>query len=148
MKHVGRATVAAAVLGFTLAASGCSTSNATKPVAATGGTPSAATQAGDALACDAVQTLVARLTADTAKWSPTIQPFDSKIQATILDFANNLEVEAVKATSENIQAQVRATALAFADLSTAMSRHDRAKFDQAIAQTRVEYKKLKPLCTL
>ncbi len=145
-RHSMWVVVAALCLPLTLA--GCTSSkDATQPLAQSSATTTAL-QAEDALACDAVGTTISRLTAATAKWSPQTQPFDPQAETEILHFANDLAVEGDQATSEGVQAAVHASALAFADLSTAMSHHDRAMFDTAISRTKVEYAALKQVCSL
>ena len=134
------------VFGLALTA-GCTGDKQDASKATTTTTTTTAMDAGDVLACSSVQTILKRMAAGTTHWSTTFHPFDAKISKTILDFANELDIQGNTATSDVIQNQVHSTALAFFDLTTAMSQRDRTQFDAALSQTRVQYTALKKICT-
>jgi hypothetical protein len=138
---------ALAAVCVTVVLTGCSNDSSTTPDATTTSPTSTALQAADEIACSTAQTTARRLAAATADWSPRLHPFDAKFQATILKYANELEVTAEQATSDSVQTGMRSSAIAFADLSTAMARHDKAAFATALEETKTEYAKLKVICS-
>ena len=130
----------------TMVVAGCTDDSTTKPAAAGTSPTSTALQADDEVACATAQTTAQRLADATAGWSPRLHPFDAKFQAAILKYANDFEVLADQATSDSVQAGIRDSALAFADLATAMARHDQSGFQAALEATKTEYAKLKVIC--
>jgi hypothetical protein len=102
----------------------------------------------DLKACVGVQAVIGHITAGTARWTPDTDPFDRAISKQLTQQAQNLAVQGPQATDPDIQVAVRQTSDAFKGVASAMKSKKRARFDSAIQQSRVAYKKLKAVCSL
>jgi hypothetical protein len=96
--------------------------------------------------CLNVQALMSHLTADTARWSPDLDPFEPTIAARIQTLSVDLGKQVPLAETAPLQEAERANARAFAMLAAAMHGKDRGKVTEAVAGTRVAYRDLKDLC--
>jgi hypothetical protein len=86
------------------------------------------------------------MTAATVGWSPALHPFSSKYSSRIRGFANELAQQAGDAMVDPVKTKLEASALAFDDLSVAMSNHNRAGVDTAVNHTQVAYAALRAVC--
>ena len=157
----GRPTRLAAVLllslGLTVGACGggpaSTVTGPTKTVTVTA-SPSAPTKApaptatGDKLACDDMQTVMAKLTKAAAGWGPTARPFDQTVGTRIRLLAQDMAVDERKATTATVRDGVHQSTVAFTGLARAMAEKKKTKVFKAIGQTRIAYSKLKLVCGL
>ena len=125
----------------------------TKTVTVTA-SPSAPTKApaptavGDKLACDDMQTVMAKMTKAAAGWVPTARPFDQTVGTRIRLLAQDMAVDERKATTATVRDGVHQSTVAFTGLARAMAEKKKTKVFKAIGQTRIAYSKLKLVCGL
>ena len=100
----------------------------------------------DSRGCLSVQALMGHLSADTARWSPNLDPFEPTIATRIQTLSVDLGKQVPLAGTAQLQDAERANARAFAVLATAMHGKDKGKVTEAVAGTRVAYRDLKGLC--
>ena len=157
----GRPTRLAAVLllslGLTVGACGggpaSTVSGPTKTVTVTA-SPSSPTKApaptatGDKLACDDMQTVMAKMTRAAAGWVPTARPFDPNVGTRIRLLAQDMAVDERKATTATVRDGVHQSTVAFTGLARAMAEKKKTKVFKAIGQTRIAYSRLKLVCGL
>jgi hypothetical protein len=144
-------------LGLTVGACGggpaSTVTGPTKTVTVTA-TPSAPTKApaptatGDKLACDDMQTVMAKMTKAAAGWVPTARPFDQNVGTQIRLLAEDMAGDERKATTPSVRAGVHQSTVAFSGLARAMAEKKKTKVFKAIGQTRIAYSKLKQVCGL
>ncbi len=155
----GRPTRLAAVLllslGLTVGACGggpaSTVTGPTKTVTVTA-SPSAPTKAptavGDKLACDDMQTVMAKMTKAANGWVPTARPFDQTVGTKIRLLAQDMAVDERKATTATVRDGVHQSTVAFTGLARAMAEKKKTKVFKAIGQTRIAYSRLKLVCGL
>lgn len=142
-------SVVGALLGALLTAGCGGSGNAgaqTVPAAAEAGPTSL--PSADARACVGVQAVISHITADTARWSPKLQPFDQVIAQRLSGQARVLASQASFASGRAVVGAVRATAAAFDGVARAMKAKSRPKFRRAIDNSRTAYAILKKVCLL
>ena len=121
------------------------------PDASAGATPTKApapTATGDKLACDDMQTVMAKMTKAAAGWVPTARPFDQTVGTRIRLLAQDMAVDERKATTATVRDGVHQSTVAFTGLARAMAEKKKTKVFKAIGQTRIAYSKLKLVCGL
>ena len=114
-------------------------------------TPSAPSQAkpalsgADTIACNGVQAILSHITVDTARWSPTIRPFDNTIAERLSTQTRYLNQQALSADS-TVRVAVAVTAKAFGQVSNAIVARSRVRLNRAINHSRSAYSQLKKVC--
>ena len=108
----------------------------------------APTATGDKLACDDMQTVMAKMTRAAAGWVPTARPFDQTVGTRIRLLAQDMAVDERKATTATVRDGVHQSTVAFTGLARAMAEKKKTKVFKAIGQTRIAYSKLKLVCGL
>lgn len=101
----------------------------------------------NARACAGVQTIIARITADTAGWSPSVSPYDRGVATRLTAQTRYLDAQAQNADPRVRQA-VAETASAFGRVSRAIMTRNRAGLDHAIVQSKTAYSDLKKVCPI
>lgn len=148
----GRARVragAAAGLAAALLVAGCGTTGPAPKAsqaaiaAAPQGPPSA-----DTRACVGAEAIIKHVTVDTARWSPTQQPFDQVVAGRLATQAKYLAAQGPQAQHAPVRTAVAATASAFGGVAASMKARNRSGLTRAIARSRVAYKLLKRACSL
>jgi hypothetical protein len=119
-----------------------------RPTGVTQSPSTASTPTADSRACVGVEAIIGHLTADTARWSPNLDPFDPAISARIRTWSKALARQESLATSSHLQAVVGSNARAFAEVADAMAAKNRAKVSHAVDASKVAYGQLKGLCSL
>jgi hypothetical protein len=110
-------------------------------------TPAAALPDADEKACAAVEAIIGHITVDTARWSPSVRPFDRDIATRLATQTDSLNDQAL-AASLPLRRAVATTAAAFGDVSKAIMAKDRSALDRAIPASRTAYSGLKKFCKL
>jgi hypothetical protein len=98
-------------------------------------------------ACVNVEALVAHIAVDTARWSPTHQPFDPAIATRLAKDTEYFNSQALAADTSVRQA-VAATATAFGAVADAIMARNQAHLDRAVAESRTAYSTLKKVCAI
>jgi hypothetical protein len=98
-------------------------------------------------ACIGVEAILAHITVDTARWSPTVHPFDQSVAARLADQTRYLDRQAL-AAGLTVRRAVAATASAFGGVAEAIMARSRPRLDRAIARSRTAYSGLKKACHL
>ena len=101
----------------------------------------------DKKACVGVEAIIAHITVDTARWSPTHRPFDPAIATRLATQTQYLNSQALAADTR-VRHVVAATASAFGGVADAIMARDRAHLDRAVAQSRIAYSSLKKVCAI
>ena len=121
------------------------------PDASAGATPTKApapTATGDKLACDDMQTVMAKMTKAAAGWVPTARPFDQSVGTQIRLLARTWRSTSARRRRPRVRAGVHQSAVAFSGLARAMAGNNKTKVFKAMGQTRVAYSKFKLVCGL
>ncbi len=108
----------------------------------------APTAVGDKLACDDMQTVMAKMTKAATGWVPTARPFDQTVGTKIRLLAQDMAVDERKATTATVRDGVHQSTVAFTGLARAMAEKKKSKVFKAIGQTRIAYSRLKLVCGL
>lgn len=98
-------------------------------------------------ACIGVEAILAHITVDTARWSPTVHPFDESVAARLAYQTRYLDRQAL-AAGLTVRRAVAATASAFGGVAEAIMARSRPRLDRAIARSRTAYSGLKKVCHL
>lgn len=113
-----------------------------------GGTPGGpALPDADQRACVGVEAIIAHITVDTARWSPTVHPFDQDIAARLASRSRDLDDQALEA-GPDVRRAVAATAAAFGGVAEAIVSKKRDRLDRAVADSRTAYSRLKEACRI
>lgn len=99
----------------------------------------------DERACAGVQAVIGHLAADTAHWSPQLDPFDKTVSRRIRLRSAELDKQAPRA-GVPVQRAVHATARAFTKVAQAMRSRNRPTLTRAIGGSRTAYRELKRAC--
>src|SRR4051812_40563010 len=83
--------------------------------------PSSATAQMDAFTCTSVQALLGHLAAGTARWSPTLKPFDPAVAVQIRTTSVNLQKQLPRVRTVAVYRAVLSSAKAFGSVATAMT---------------------------
>ena len=106
------------------------------------------TATGDKLACDDMQTVMAKMSKAASGWVPTARPFDQNVGTRIRLLAQDMAVDESKATTPDVRDGVHQSTVAFTGLARAMAEKNKTKVFKAIGQTRIAYSRLKLVCGL
>ncbi len=107
----------------------------------------ASVEEADQQACAGVEAILAHITVDTARWSPTVHPFDQDIAVRLASQSRELNGQAL-AADLNVRRAVTATATAFGGVAEAIMAKQRHRLDRAIDESRTAYSALKAVCKI
>lgn len=142
---------------ITVVLTGCGAgTNADAKTPTTAHTTQSATQGGgrasashvDLSACAGVQAIMGHLTADTARWSPALNPFDKAISAKMRLMSLDLARQGPRAHTRHLQGVIQSNARAFGALARAMAGKNPTQVNSGIEATKVSYRGLKKACSL
>jgi len=100
----------------------------------------------DAFACTSVQALLGHLAAGTARWSPTLKPFDPAVAVQIRATSVNMQKQLPRVRTVAVYRAVLLSSKAFGSVATAMVQKKRAQVGRAISATHIAFRNLKKVC--
>ena len=134
------------LVALAVVVSGCGGSTGRAPVSAAGATSSGAV---DPAVCESVDTLFARMRAQSVTWIPTDKPFDKVTAAAVANLSGALVGQEQQATTTAVRTALSEAAAALARLHGAMDRaRSRRDVLDAVAGVRRSYSTLKGSCGL
>lgn len=98
--------------------------------------------------CDSVETMFAKMAAQSARWSPEVQPFDQFMAAQIRNLALHLAAEQRNAHNHEVRAEIKHNMDALDRLAKAMGGHDRDKVLAAVQAMKTAYAPLRGVCRI
>ncbi|MEP6815437.1 MAG: hypothetical protein ABI873_07810 [Marmoricola sp.] len=106
------------------------------------------TAVGDLRACDAMQTVMARMTTAAAGWRPATKPFDQRLARKIRLLSQDMASAERQTATPRVRLGVHLNTVAFTSLAQAMSGSKKATVYDAVGKTQVAYGELKSVCAL
>jgi hypothetical protein len=149
-RRAGQGALLVTVVAISAMLSGCASRGDPATQGPASASPSASSVGnGDPMVCESVDTLFARMRADSVKWIPTDEPFDKGTAANVDHLSGALAGQARQARTPVVQEALQATATDLRRLSLAMGRSQhRRDVLVAVAGVRRSYSTLQSACGL